>query len=148
MIGCNWWSSYPESETADKFAMSVGFDYTNTNSCLVHDGNGIAASAEGIRVCRLEDYPTALDIWSREYAAMHIRIGLSYEKKELSPAERKEEYESFCENLSNYFVLEVDQKIVGMGSFVRRSFGYRFYCRRSGLYRQRIRHKTCCVFNE
>lgn len=29
--------------------MSVGFDYTNTNSCLVHDGNGIAASAEGIR---------------------------------------------------------------------------------------------------
>lgn len=146
VIGCNWWSSYPESETADKFAMSVGFDYTNTNSCLVHDGNGIAASAKGIRVCRLEDYPTALDIWSREYAAMHIRIGLSYEKKELSPAERKEEYESFCENLSNYFVLEVDQKIVGMGSLFGDHSGIGSIGRRSGLYRRGIRHKTCCSF--
>ncbi len=115
-IGCNWWSSYPESETADKFAMSVGFDYTNTNSCLVFDGNGIAASVEGIRVCRTEDYPIVPDIWSREYAAMHIRIGLPYEKKELSPAERKEEYEEFCRNLNNYFVMEINRKIVGMGS--------------------------------
>ncbi len=34
-IGCNVWSSYPESKAADTFAMSVGFDYTNTNSCPV-----------------------------------------------------------------------------------------------------------------
>lgn len=56
-IGCNVWSSYPESKAADTFAMSVGFDYTNTNSCLVHDGNPVAAPTEGIRVCRPEDYP-------------------------------------------------------------------------------------------
>lgn len=36
-IGCNWWSSYPESTVADEFVMSVGFDYTNTNSYMVHD---------------------------------------------------------------------------------------------------------------
>lgn len=115
-IGCNWWSSYQESKAADQFAMSVGFDYTNTNSYLVHNGNIVPASTDGIRMCRMEDYPAAPDIWSREYAAMHTRIGLPYKRKELSAAERKAEYDDFCKNISNSFVLEVEDKIVGIGS--------------------------------
>ncbi len=122
-IGCNRWSSYPESEASDRFALSVGFDYTNTNSYLVHSGELVAGSAEGIRKCRVDDYPTAPDIWSKEYAAMHRRIGLPYERKELSAAERKEEFEEFCNNIDNYFVLEADGKLVGMGSLFEDSSG-------------------------
>lgn len=123
VIGCNHWSSYPESEISDKFALSIGFDYTNTNSYLVHSGELVAGSEEGIRKCRIDDYPTAPDIWSKEYAAMHSRIGVPYEQKELSDAERKEEFEDFCNNIDNYFVLEVDSKIVGMGSLFEDSSG-------------------------
>ncbi len=115
-IGCNWWSSYPESEAADQFAIAVGFDYTNTNSCLVHNGSVVNVCMDGIRMCRMEDYPAASDIWSREYAAMHIRLGLPYKRKELSAAERKADHDDFCQNISNYFVLESDHKIVGVGS--------------------------------
>ncbi len=122
-IGCNWWSSYPESEAADRFSISVGFDYTNTNSYLVHDGRKVSVCTDGIRPCRVEDYPTAPDIWSKEYADMHIRIGLPYERKELSAAERKEEYDNFCKNLNNYFVIEVDNKIVGIGSLFHDNSG-------------------------
>lgn len=115
-IGCNWWSSYPESTIANRFAISVGFDYTNTNSYLVHDGRNVSLCTDGIRTCRIEDYPTAPDIWSREYAAMHIRIGLPYKKKELTVAEQEEEYDDFCKNLNNHFVIEVDKRIIGIGS--------------------------------
>ena len=78
------WSSYPESEAADRFALAVGFDYTNTNSYLVHDGRNVPLCADGIRPCRIEDYPTAPDLWSREYAAMHRRLGLPYETREFT----------------------------------------------------------------
>lgn len=115
-IGCNWWSSYPESEAADRFAISVGFDYTNTNSYLVHDGRNVSVCTDGVRICRIEDYPAAPDIWSKEYAAMHIRIGLPYKKKELSAEERKKEFDDFCKKLNNYFVIEIDNKIIGIGS--------------------------------
>lgn len=96
-IGCNLWSSYPELEAADQFAVSVGFDYTNINCYLVHDGSDVSVCTDGIRVCRVEDYPIAPDLWSREYAAMHVRIGLPYKKKELSDDERKEEYEDILQ---------------------------------------------------
>lgn len=122
-IGCNWWSSYPESEVADKFAISVGFDYTNTNSCLVHDGSIVSACTDGIRTCRTEDYPTVPDLWSREYAAMHTRIGRPFHKKELSDVERKEAYHNFCKNRNNYFVIEVNKKIIGMGSLFNDNSG-------------------------
>lgn len=115
-IGCNWWSGYPESECANRFAVSVGFDYTNTNSYLVHDGKIIQACTEGIRACRIDDYPTAPDIWAKEYADMHIRIGLPYKKRELSDEEEKDRYNNFCNSLNNSFVLAVDKKIVGVGT--------------------------------
>ena len=121
--GCNWWSSYPESAAADNFALSVGFDYTNTNSYLVHSGKTIPESAAGIRVCRIEDYPTAPDIWSEEYAAMHLRIGIPYVKRELSPEQRSEEFEDFRQNLNDHFVIEADGKIVGVGSLFRDNSG-------------------------
>lgn len=122
-VGCNWWSSYPESEAADRFAVKVGFDYTNTNSYLVHDGRSVSVCTDGIRACRIEDYPTAPDIWSKEYAAMHIRIGLPYSKKELSADERKEQYDDFHKNLNNYFVMEVDERIIGIGSLFNDNSG-------------------------
>lgn len=114
--GCNWWSSYPESDIADKFALSVGFDYTNSNAYMVHDGNIVSSSEEGIRQCTVQDYPEAPDIWSREYAAMHNRIGLVYHKKELNEEENKERYEEFLRDINNYYVLESQGKIVGVGS--------------------------------
>lgn len=115
-VGCNWWSSYPESDVADKFALSVGFDYTNTNSTLVHNGEIVPISNEGIRVCRTDDYKAFDSIWSNEYAAMHKRLGLPYEARENTEDEERENYNAFCENLNNNFVLEVGGSIVGMGS--------------------------------
>lgn len=88
-ISCNLWSSYPESEAANRFAISVGFDYTNTNSYPVHNGRIVSICTDGVRICQVKDYPAAPDIWSNEYAAMHIRIGLPYKKKILSADERK-----------------------------------------------------------
>lgn len=122
-VGCNWWSSYPVSEASDRFAMYVGFDYTNTNSYLAHDGNMVSVCTDGIRACRIEDYPAAPDIWSREYAAMHIRIGLPYNKKELTADERKKDYDDFQKNLNNYFVVEVDGRIIGIGSLFNDNSG-------------------------
>ena len=115
-VGCNWWSSYPESEAADRFAISVGFDYTNTNSYLVYDGREIEASTDGIRTCCIEDYPTAPNIWSKEYADMHLRLGLPYKQRELTADEEKEGYDYFCKNLNNQFVIEAEGKIVGTGT--------------------------------
>lgn len=115
-VGCNWWSSYPESAVADRFVLSVGFDYTNTNSYMVHDEKMYEAETDGIRMCRLDDYPTAPDIWSREYADMHTRIGIPYEKHELTDDERKEEYKQFARDINNGFVIELGRKIVGYGT--------------------------------
>lgn len=115
-FGGNWWSSYPELEAADRFAMHVGFDYTNTNSYLVHDGRNLAMDETGIRQAKSEDYPTAPDIWGKEYAAMHKRLGLPFEQKEMTEEERKEDFKIFLQMLNLYFVMEVDGIIVGMGT--------------------------------
>ncbi len=115
-FGGNWWSSYPELEAADRFAMHVGFDYTNTNSYLVYDGRNLTADETGIRQAKSEDYPTAPDIWGKEYAAMHKRLGLPFEQKEMTEEERKEDFELFLQLLDRYYVMEVDGIIVGMGT--------------------------------
>lgn len=122
-VGCNWWSSYPESEVADRFVLSVGFDYTNTNSTLVHNGEIVPISNESIRVCRPDDYKTVDSLWSNEYAAMHKRLGLPYEASEHTAEEERESYNAFCKNINNYFVFEVDGKIVGMGSLFENNSG-------------------------
>lgn len=115
-FGGNWWSSYPELEAADRFAMHVGFDYTNTNSYLVYDGRSLTVDETGIRLAKSEDYPTAPDIWGKEYAAMHKRLGLPFEQKEMTEEERKEDFKIFLQMLNLYFVMEVDGIIVGMGT--------------------------------
>ena len=115
-FGGNWWSSYPESEAADRFALHVGFDYTNTNSYLVHDGRSLAVDESGIRQAQAKDYPAAPDIWGKEYAAMHERLGLPVEHKEMTEEERKEDYAYFLRLLKDYYVMEIDGKIVGMGT--------------------------------
>lgn len=115
-FGGNWWSSYPELEAADRFAMHVGFDYTNTNSYLVYDGRSLTVDETGIRLAKSEDYPTAPDIWGKEYAAMHKRLGLPFEQKEMTEEERKEDFKIFLQMLNLYFVMEVDGIIVGMGA--------------------------------
>lgn len=114
-FGGNWWSSYPELEAADQFAIHVGFDYTNTNSYLVHDGRSLAVDESGIRLAKSGDYPTAPDIWGKEYAAMHKRLGLPFKQKEMTEEERKEDYEYFLQLLEDYYVLEVDGTVVGVG---------------------------------
>lgn len=115
-FGGNWWSSYPELEAADRFAMHVGFDYTNTNSYLVHDGRSLTVDETGIRQAKSEDYPTAPDIWGKEYAAMHKRLGLPFEQKKMTEEERKEDFKIFLQMLNLYYVMEVDGIIVGMGT--------------------------------
>lgn len=67
-------------------------------------------------MCRADDYPAALDIWTREYAAMHARIGMSVFERKLSDAERREEYNDFLNNIRNSFVLEKDGILIGFGS--------------------------------
>lgn len=114
--GCNWWSSYPESDAADKFALAVGFDYTNTNSYLEYSGGIIGMPSDGIRGYTDEDFPAAPDIWSNEYADMHIRIGLPYKKREVSEAERANEFLEYRNARDNYFVMEADGKVIGLGA--------------------------------
>ena len=113
--GCNWWTEYPASEASDRFCLFVGFDYTNTNLCMIHDGTLCALPTDGIRPCRADDFPSAPDIWSREYAEMHRRIGLPYERREKTEEERRQQYEEFIANLNNRFVIESDGRVVGYG---------------------------------
>ncbi len=115
-VGCNWWSSYPESDVADAFAVEVGFSYTNTNSYMVFGGTAPTADFAGIRRCTPEDYPVAPDIWSKEYAEMHKRLGLPVERRTLSEKEREEEHSDFIQNINNYFVIEENGNIVGVGT--------------------------------
>lgn len=114
--GCGWWTGYPPSDAADKFSLAMGFDYTNTNSHLVYEGGPIHAPAEGIRPYRDSDWPTAPDIWSREYAAMHLRLGLPWDKlAKPTPEEREESRRQYLERAHLTYVLEADGKIVGIG---------------------------------
>ena len=70
----------------------------------------------GIRQAKSEDYPTAPDIWGKEYTAMHKRLGLPFEQKEMTEEECKEDFKIFLQMLNLYFVMEVDGLIVGMGT--------------------------------
>ena len=122
-IGCDWWSSFPECEAAEKFAMSVGFDFVNTNYELEHSGALPTLDMRGIRKCTIEDYPEVPNLWTKEYGRMHDSIGFPSSKKELSEEELQEEYNDFCNNVHNYFVLEEDGKIVGMGGLFSSNSG-------------------------
>ena len=122
-VGCNWWTSYPPSEGADRFALAVGFDYTNTNHYMVHNGESYLTSTDGIRQSRPEDYPVSSEIWMREYAEMHKRIGLPYEKQELTEEEDQEAYEDFLENIHRKFVIEADGKVIGEGGLFNDNSG-------------------------
>ena len=115
-IGCNWWTSYPASDITDMFVKAVGFDQISTNLYMEHDSQLFSASEEGIRMCRPEDYPTAMEIWLNEYAEMHRRIGLPYENRVLTEEERKEERDDFINNINRSFVIEQNTKIVGYGT--------------------------------
>lgn len=122
--GCGWWSSYPPSSAADGFAMSVGFDYTNTNARLVYSSGLIHASAEGIRSYRDSDWPTAPDIWGREYAAMHLRLGLPWDKMaKPTPKEREESRRRYLEEKHLYYVLEASGVVAGIGGLFREEDG-------------------------
>ena len=114
--GCNWWSSYPESEGADKFALAVGFDYTNTNSYMVYEGGALDYPEEGIRPCVRADYPAAVDLWRREYAAMHVRIGLHYVEHEQTSEQIEAIRESFYKELGDHFVIEENGRIIATGT--------------------------------
>ena len=122
-VGCNWWTSYPASEGADRFSLAVGFDYTNTNLYMEHSGEPYVASADGIRQCRPDDFSAVSEIWTREYADMHRRIGLPYETHEFTEEDEKEAREDFLSNLQNKYVIEVDGKIVGQGGIFRDNSG-------------------------
>ena len=114
--GCGWWTSYPPSAAADAFALAMEFDYTNTNSHLVYSGKLNNAPSDGIRPYRDSDFPTAPDIWSREYAAMHIRLGLPWDKwAEPTPEEREESRRWYMERAHLTYVLEADGAVVGIG---------------------------------
>ena len=122
-IGCNWWSSYPKFDGADVFALAVGFDYTNINHELEHNGNLVSINTEGIRKCSVSDFHEVTELWSTEYARMHTLLGFPFQRKELNDEEKKESYEDFCNNIDNYFVLETENKIVGMGSLFSSNSG-------------------------
>ena len=122
-IGCDWWSSYPEYEGANAFALAVGFDYTNTNHELEHNGKVSSITSEGIRQCCLSDYSEVQKLWSTEYYRMHILLGLPFRQKELTDEERQESYNDFCHNIDNYFVLEADGRIVAMGCLFSNNSG-------------------------
>ncbi len=122
-VGCDWWSSFPTSEAAEKFSLAVGFDYTNANAYMKHNGVEITASTDGIRPCTEADYPAAPDIWSKEYADMHIRLGLPYEGTARSEEEEKERYRQFIEDLNREFVIEDNGNLIGYGSLFKEYSG-------------------------
>ncbi len=122
-VGCDWWSSFPTSEAAEKFSLAVGFDYTNTNAYMKHNGVEIPASTDGIRPCTEADYPAAPDIWSKEYADMHIRLGLPYEGTARSEEVEKEGYRQFMEDLDREFVIEDKGNLIGYGSLFKEYSG-------------------------
>ena len=101
-IGCNWWSSYPKFDGADVFALAVGFDYTNINHELEHNGNLVSINTEGIRKCSVSDFHEVTELWGTEYARMHTLLGFPFQRKELNDEEKKESYEDFCNNIDNY----------------------------------------------
>lgn len=122
-IGCDWWSSYPALDAAEKFASSVGFDVITTNSELEHNGSLIPANTYGIRMCTVEDYPAVPNLWSIEYRRMHTELGYPLDETLLNDEERREQFEDFCQNINNYFVLEAEGKMIGMGCLFSNNSG-------------------------
>ncbi|MBQ7299724.1 MAG: GNAT family N-acetyltransferase [Clostridia bacterium] len=122
-IGCDWWSSYPALDAAEKFASSVGFNVITTNSELEHNGSLIPANTDGIRMCTIDDYPEVPNLWSKEYRRMHTRLGYPSEETPLTEDERREQFDDFCQNVNNYFVLEAESNIVGMGCLFSNNSG-------------------------
>jgi len=122
-IGCDWWSSYPALDAAEKFASFVGFDVITTNSELEHNGSLIPANTDGIRMCTIDDYPEVPNLWSKEYRRMHTRLGYPSEETPLTEDERREQFDDFCQNVNNYFVLEAESNIVGMGCLFSNNSG-------------------------
>ena len=114
--GCNWWTSYPASDSADAFALAVGFDYINKNYYMEHNDMPVDVPSEGIRECTSADFSAADELWRREYADMHIRIGLPYKKREETEEMKAEAYSDFCAHLGNYYVIEENGKIVAYGA--------------------------------
>ena len=127
MTGCTggWWTSYPEYAEADRFAMQMGADYTNTNSYMVYRGGCPDLPEVGIRLYREEtDFPAGPEIWSREYAAMHIRLGLPWEMPgEKSEAELQEIRELYRELATHTYIIEENGNIAGIGGLFEHGGG-------------------------
>ncbi len=121
LSGCDWWSSYPPSETADAFCQSVGFTYTNTNHLLVWHGSAsqLACSADGIRPIEARDIPEGPAIWSREYARMHRALGIPYDEVRQTPAQieaDRREIAEHPERWSNVYLMEIDGHLAAYGA--------------------------------
>lgn len=111
--GCDWWSSYPPSESSDAFCHNVGFTYTNTNHFMVWHGNEqmLDYPSTGIRSIEAHDIPEGPMIWNREYARMHRELGIPYD--EITPTEEqirmdRNEISEHPERWNNVFLLDVD----------------------------------------
>lgn len=116
--GCSWWSSYAPDAAADRFALSVGFDYTNHNSYMEYRDPGeieepLLPDGAVIRPYRPSDYPAAPDIWSREYTRMHRELGLPYAPKEKTEDEKEQERQLY--EGEHYYIMEYAGKTVGIG---------------------------------
>ena len=110
------WSSYPPSEIADQFALSMGFDYVNTNSYMEYSGTCSDTHDGAIRPYADSDYPAAPDIWTDEYARMHTDLGLPYTPPDRTDAWRAAERAEYVQNAHLTFVMEDNGQIVGIGS--------------------------------
>ena len=121
MVGCDWWSSYPPSGTADAFCRAVGFTYTNTNHYLVWHGTAeqIDYPSDGIRPVEARDIPEGPAIWSREYARMHRGLGIPYDETvvtdEQIEADRREIAEH-PERWANVRILEHEGRPAAYGA--------------------------------
>ena len=110
------WSSYLPSKIADQFALSMGFDYVNTNSYMEYAGTYSDTCDDAIRPYSESDYPIAPDIWTNEYARMHIDLGLPYTPPNRTDAWRAAERAEYAQNAHLTFVVEENRKIIGIGS--------------------------------
>lgn len=110
------WSSYLPSKITDQFALSMGFGYVNSNSYMEYAGAYSDASDDAIRPYSESDYPIAPDIWTNEYARMHIDLGLPYTPSDRTDAWRAAERAEYAQNAHLIFVIEENKQIVGIGS--------------------------------
>ncbi|MBQ4605462.1 MAG: GNAT family N-acetyltransferase [Clostridia bacterium] len=108
-----WWVMYPEMEAADPFARRMGAEFVNSNYHMVYAGGCPELLTEGIRPYHEEtDFPAAPEIWNREYANLHKRLGLPDVEPEILTEDDRNDYREFAEVT---YVIEEDHKIVGIG---------------------------------